>query len=345
MPRLLFILAALFTLALPAATPAHAVDVPHYAAFHAWFVACDNLRSCEARGFDGAAHEADLRLLRAAGDAPAELRLTVPGDVALAGLVLDGTPLPTSPAWSVTRQDGETTMATQDAAAVAVFLQRARTGHRLSFGAGPEGVPLDGLTAALMRIDDVQGREGTSTALLAPRGPGSPPEPPALPPRVRWSAPVGLASSQAQSLARTVRHAQAAALAKASCTPRPDEPDEAFALDAKRALVILPCGFGAYQGDALVFIVTRADGRADRFAPRLPTLADPVRTLVNAGFDPETGTLSMSARGRGMADCGMMAEWVWADGGFVLVSMARQDACGGAEPGDWPILFRTAPDR
>ncbi len=342
MPRLLFTSALLFTVALLAATPASAVDVPHYAEFHAWFVACDNLRSCEARGFEDAA-QADLRLLRAAGDAPAELRLTAAGDAILAGLALDGTPLQAAPPWSVTRQDGVTTMTTKDAATVAAFLQRARNGHRLSFGAGPGGVPLDGLTAALMRIDDVQGREGTSTALLAPRGPGSPPEPPALPPRVRWSAPVALASSQARSLARAVRHAQATALAKASCTQRPDEPDEAFALDAERALVILPCSFGAYQGNALVFIITRADGRAGRFAPRLPTLADPVDTLVNAGFDPGTGTLSMSAKGRGVADCGMMAEWAWADGGFRLVEMARQDACGGAEPGDWPVLFRTAP--
>ena len=332
----------LFTLALLAATPASAIDVPHYVQFQSWIVACDNLRRCETRGFDNST-PADLRLLRAAGGASAELRLTVASDIDPAKLTLDGTPLPLSRPWSATRQDGLTTIVTVDADAIAAFLQRARNGHRLGFGAGSEGVPLDGLTAALMRIDDVQGRAGTSTALLSARGPGLPPVPPPAPQRASWSAPKSLANSEAQALARTVRQAQSAALARASCTQRPEEADTAFALDAKRALVILPCAFGAYQGDMVVFVVKRADGRADRFAPRLPTLANPIDTLVNAGFDPQTGTLSMSARGRGMADCGMMAVWGWANGDFYLIEMARQDACGGAEPGDWPVLLRTAP--
>ncbi len=336
----------LFTLALLAATPASAVDVPHYVPhyvqFQAWTVACDNIRRCEARGFDSST-QADLRLLRSAGIAPAELRLTAVGDIDPAGLTLDGSPWPLSRPWSVTRQNGLTTIATGDAEMIAAFLQRARNGHRLGFGAGPDGVPLDGLTAALMRIDDIQGRVGTSTALLARRGAGSPLAPPALPHRTHWSAPTPLAAAEARTLARTVRRAQGAALAKASCTQRPEEADEAFALDAERALIILPCRFYAYQGDVLTFVVTRADGHADRFAPRLPTLADPIDTLVNAGFNPETGTLSTAAKGRGMADCGMMAGWRWANGGFQLVEMARLDACGGAEPGDWPVMFRIAP--
>jgi len=332
----------LLTLALLAATPASAIDAPHYVQFQAWIVACDNLRRCEARGFDNLM-QADLRLLRAAGIASAELRLAVADDIDPVKLTLDGRPWPLSRPWSAARQDGLTTITTDDADAIAAFLRQARNGHRLGFGAGPAGVPLDGLTAALMRIDDVQGRAGTSTALLAAHGPGLPPAPPPLPHRAPWLPPTPLANFEAQALARTVRRAQSAALARASCTRRPEEADEAFALDAKRALVTLPCAFGAYQGDMLVFVVTRADGRAGHFAPRLPTLASPIDTLVNAGFDPETGTLSMSAKGRGMADCGMLAVWGWAGGNFHLIEMARQDACGGAEPGDWPVMFRTAP--
>lgn len=321
----------LFALALLTAAPAAAVDVPHYAEFRAWLVACDNLRRCEARGFDTTAR-ADLRLLRAAGNAAAELRLTVAGDADPAGLLLDGTPLQLSRAWSTLRQDGLTTIATHDPAAIEAFLRRAKDGHRLSFGAGSEEVPLDGLTAALGRIDDVQARWRAS-----------PPAPPAPPPHVQWRPPAALANLKARSMTSAVRQAQAAALAEASCTRRADMADEAFALDAERALVILPCDLAAYQGNALVFVATRADGRADRFAPRLPTIAEPMDTLVDPTFDSATGTLSTAAKGRGIGDCGLIAEWRWADRGFHLVSMERQDACGGAEPGDWPSLFRTAP--
>lgn len=175
-------------------------------------------------------------------------------------------------------------------------------------------------------------------------GPGTPPPaPPALPRRGPWLAPTPLAGSEVQSLGRAVRRAQAATLAQASCARLAEETDEAFALDARRALVLLPCDLAAYQGSMLVFVVARANDHTDRFAPRLPTLTEPADVLVNAGFDPKLGTLSMAAKGRGIGDCGMMAEWGWTNGGFHLVSMARQDACGGAEPGDWPVTFRTAP--
>ncbi len=338
--------AALVALALPFAAPAAAVEVPHYADFRRWLVACDNVRRCEARGFDENTR-ADLRVLRDAGDAPAEFRFTAAGAPALRAVRIDGAPLRLDrPAWTARREDGVATVSTRDPAAVAAFVRRVRDARLVTFGpAADGGVALDGFVAALLRMDEVQGRAGTPTALVARRGPGRvQPAPPGLPERPRWSPVASLPGAQGRALLADTRRAQAAALADAECEP--PEPgvdrDEAHALDARHALALLACSYGAYQAWSLAFVVPRAGGPAARFAPILPTWAEPLGALTSASFDPAAGALGTSHKGRGPADCGFSAEWVWGAGAFRLVALARQDACGGAGPGDWPDLVRTA---
>ena len=62
--------------------------------------------------------------------------------------------------------------------------------------------------------------------------------------------------------------------------------------------------------------------------------------MVDAEFDPATGRLSSTSKGRGLADCGSSEVWVWSGGGFRLNSLFL-GMCGGTEAGDWPPLYRT----
>ena len=117
-------------------------------------------------------------------------------------------------------------------------------------------------------------------------------------------------------------------------------------MDDKRALVMIPCLMGAYQGSSLAFVAPRGGGPGWRVLAPAPYLGnDPARTDVDmfteADFDPATGMLSMAAKGRGLADCGMAASWIWNGDTFQLASLSLQEACGGVSAGDWPTLFRS----
>ena len=121
---------------------------------------------------------------------------------------------------------------------------------------------------------------------------------------------------------------------------------EAHALDGQRALVLLPCLMGPYQGSSLAFVVSRSSGVARQLVLSTPYLGRPtddrrMSDFTNADFDLKTDMLSMSAKGRGLADCGFSASWIWNGTEFRLSGLAFQDVCGGVNAGEWPTLFRS----
>ncbi len=303
-------------LALLLTTAAHAeIPVPHVATFGRWFVACDNTRRCEAWGVPEA-RGADLRLIREPGRRRPSLILTTTKEV-VSPLRIDGERVPGT--WRAGK--GEDPILTlTDPAQIAQVLTLARAGHQLT-AVDDVAVPLDGLPAALRRIDDVQ---ASASAIL--------------PPKPRWRSTPALAN--AAELAVATRAGQSAALQAAKCTPQTDR-DEAHALDPAHAVVLLQCWSGAFQQSAVVVIVARTTGQGGTFAPTLPAGLGQSATLMEAGFDTATGQLSTSARGRGMADCGQSAIWVWVHGAFRMAHLSYQAPCGGAEPGDWPAIYRT----
>ena len=64
--------------------------------------------------------------------------------------------------------------------------------------------------------------------------------------------------------------------------------------------------------------------------------------LVDAGYDPRSGTLSQYARGRGIGDCGHHARWRFDGHAFRLSHYAEMTRCGGLRADDWPVLWRVA---
>lgn len=336
--------------ACPASALAQSAEpIQSYDSYQHWFVACDNTLSCVAKGFDEDRIGSEMRIERDAGPSGSLLVTIsskdrfVPGDIRI-----DGAPAGlTGSAWVHSTGEDGSSVTSSDMTAIRALIGKLRNAKAITLG-GDASIPLDGFSAAMLRLDDRQGRIGGVTALIRPgaqpasRVPAAPPLPriPAHPVQAR------LKPGEDSRLIERVRTDWKALFKKEECGETV-QPPEAHALDDSRALVLIPCLVGAYQGSALAFIAPRGGGKAERLIPPLPyrgDASDPAETayLTEGGFDPKTGTLSMGARGRAMADCGMSASWIWNGRAFQLSAMTLQNSCGGlGDPGDWPTLFRS----
>ncbi len=320
--------------------------VQSYDGYRAWLVVCDNTLACVAKGFGEDGQGAEITIERAAGpNGSLSASITAAHKFALKDVRIDGKPAGlAAPVWRLSISGDEISATSDDLVAVRALVHRLRNATKVTL-ANDNAVPLDGFAAAMLRIDDRQGRSHGVTALLklGTRPASRVPSPPPLPRIADNPIHATLAAGEEARLIATVRHGQKAALDKEGCGETPEAPT-AYALDDDRALVFLPCVMGAYQGFNLAFIAPRAGGPAQRMIAPTPYLGnDPDRgdaaTFTDPVFDPKTGTLSAAARGRAMADCGMSASWKWTGKAFRLSAMTLQQTCGGVEPGDWPTLF------
>jgi hypothetical protein len=335
------------------ATPSGAASVlpdtvQSYDTYQSWFAACDNTLSCVAKGFSDTNQGAEITIERDAGPR-GSLSVSISADhrFDLADVQIDGKSAGLTPStWQLDTSDGETSVASDDLGAVQALVERLRDASKVTLGADAE-VPLNGFAAAMLRLDERQGRLGGVTALLklGPMPASRVPVAPSLPKIPNHPINARLAAGEEQRLVAAVRVSQKPVLEKEGCEETPEVP-EAHALDRDQALVIIPCIMGAYQGSSLAFIASRSSSSARRLVAPTPYLGnDPDRSgrgyFTEGVFDPKTGTLSMAAKGRGLADCGMSASWIWNGKAFRLSEMSLQQSCGGVEPGDWPTLFRS----
>ncbi|MDT2019988.1 DUF1176 domain-containing protein [Methylocella sp. CPCC 101449] len=324
--------------------------IQSYDSYKSWLVACDNGLTCVAKGFSEDEKRAQISIERAAGPAGTiTATISAANKFTLADVRLDGKSVELNPQdWKLDGGDSEFSLSSDRLPAIQAFVARLRNGSKLTLADGPQ-VPLDGFAAAMLRVDERQGRLDNVTALAksGTTAAAQVPSAPALPRIPNHPITAKLASDEAQKLITDVRAAQKAVFEKQDC-----EADvsvmkpEAYALDDKLALVLLPCIMGAYQGSSLAFLAPRDGGLATQvIAPLAYAGNKPDRSGVTmfteSDFDPDTGTLAMAARGRGMADCGMSASWIWDGQAFRMASLSYQAACGGLAPGDWPTLFRS----
>jgi hypothetical protein len=189
-----------------------------------------------------------------------------------------------------------------------------------------------GAAAALLKMDEAQGRLGTPGALLRR---GKRPEsevPPARPSPVVKAVPVPKErGNEAAWLARhdaTIRAALKSALPKdAGCDRLTDsaadpEPLQVERLSGTARLVSTPCWRGAYNGGTGYWVV-------DANAPHRAVL------VTDSGTDHEAGRLVASHKGRGLGDCWHATAWVWTETHFERVlekttGLCRMVAAGGA---------------
>jgi len=342
-------------------TPAQAV-VSETREFRDWRAVCDNGNACMAwTGVSGG-------WVRVTMDAGPDAVPTVtagswtlgePGQaLADAGLRTDG-------------RDHALKAGPKDAANAAAGAERARgivaglaAARSLEITAGDkaEPLPVSGASAALLWIDERQGRLDTTTALIrrGPRPASAVPAAPALP-RVIPATAVdqtgfrGGENPQGGDVeARLVVPAAIEALpdvrqCRADTNEYLRKAVLAVRLGPDAELWGIPCDSGAYNATYILYVTDRGGARP---RPAELPLREPRAEgdigggedgpwLVNPVFDPKGQTLTVFPRGRGIGDCGTITTWTWTGRAFALSEERFMGDCWGISSDLWPTLWRT----
>ncbi|MFO1154862.1 MAG: DUF1176 domain-containing protein [Rhodospirillales bacterium] len=333
---------------------APAPEVPVYRSFKDWEVGCDNTRRCTAIGLqpeDYAAVTAFLRVERAAdGLAPPVVRILLakeglaPGDPVT--LTMDGGPIQGVPSQrTIDSLESEVAYPSIRLAAneTTPFFHALRSGKRLQLTvdhATRAEISLDGAVAALLFIDDVQGRLDTVTAFIrrglqaAPAAPA--PEVPEVTPR-----PAADGETVAENFAATVGRRMARGGGECEDVSNA----QAYPLGGGRVLVGLPCESGAYNF-ATEYAVAEVDDAHHLQPAAFPQPGETGRAattsvLYGSDVDVRSGQVSSFSRGRGPGDCGSRAVYAWTGEQFATVSFATLRECRGVPDPFWPVLWRS----
>lgn len=324
---------------------------PEPKGFRDWMAGCSNTWSCTALSVpsEGADTTAYLRLERPAGsDGAITLVLRLRGDwkkpPLTVQLKLDGAAFPAGGKAMPVTADGDLASVTFQPADITAFIEAARKATKLQVAAPglSAEVSLSGAVAALLWIDEQQGRLGTTSALIR-KGSGTnvPPAP---------AAPVIMTKPASGSLSEKDGKALAAALRKHIKQRDPDQceggemttqHDEAWPLDSKRSLVSLTCSLGAYNASNAFWIVENgalATAKPVNFPQNDD--GDAKNVLTNGAFDPKTGRIDYFAKGRGIGDCGAAGGYAWVGTGFALTGFSMMGECRGIGSDDWITMFQ-----
>lgn len=190
---------------------------------------------------------------------------------------------------------------------------------------------LNGLSAALLNIDDKQKRLGSPRVAGPPTGE-----------RVVAQASTNKAPQNLTEIAEAAHEK----------TKDPQECDADGAasyalgtaiskLDDENSLAVIPCSVHAYNITFQAYVINHQTKKAKRqqwavfsgFTGWIGT-----DRLTNVNFDQESKELFMVHKGRGIGDCGMAGVWKWGELGFKMVSFHAKDDCDGKDD-DWPQVF------
>lgn len=343
--------ALLLSLALSA--PAQA-QIGEMKTFRDWIAGCDNTRACTALSLPKETDEevAFLRLDRPAGPngAPAfavKLRaqkLKPRFDIELA---LDGAPFPAAgrrlQGGSIDGETAEIAIAPAEAEALIAAARKATT-LTARIEARSFKLSLAGSVAAMLWIDERQGRLNTPSALIR-KGTAGPVPPAAAPPVIvsRPAAGKPLAKDQVAALTKALRM-ELNRREPDSCEETPaglTDADGAWALDDSLRLVSVACSRGAYNVSNQFWLVPGRDVVRAKPAEFEGNRNKPGNELVNADFDPKTGRVMFYAKGRGIGDCGASGSYGWNGTGFAVLQLSAMDECRLIPGDDWITLFRS----
>ncbi|MBX3478260.1 MAG: DUF1176 domain-containing protein [Brevundimonas sp.] len=230
-----------------------------------------------------------------------------------------------------------------------VIIRALGDARRLVLVKGSESAALspNGAAAALLWIDERQGRLDTVTALRrrgdrpASDAPGAPALPVVAPAPAADQAGLPAADRNAALPA-----AFAALPAVRECRSNLDWNPDLFKavtrqrLDARTELWGVPCDAGAYNLMTRYWI-TGPDGADPRAIALQGTQGEPQDVLTNAEYDPATRILRQFAKGRGIGDCGVFQAWTWTGRAFVLSQERVMGECWGVPFELWPTQWRT----
>lgn len=319
--------------------------------FRDWMAGCDNLKGCTALSLpsESADPVAYLRLERPAGpEGTASLILRMRGEwktpPTTLQLKLDDTPFPPGGKPMPAEADGDTLSLTFKPAEIAALIEAARKATKLSVSAPgvTASISLSGSVAAMLWIDEQQGRLNTASALIRKGSGTSVPQP--LPVPVIAAKPASGTLSEKDGKALTVALRKQIKQRDADLC-EDDEmlvaADEAWPLDGERRLVGLACSRGAYNVTSGFWMVERGDVATAKPVVLPAGEGDAKNMLTNADFDPKTGRLNFFAKGRGIGDCGATGGYAWTGTAFVQTEFSMMGECRGIESDDWITLYRS----
>ncbi len=312
--------------------------------FGNWTAVCDNVRTCVAYAGGEAGGWGYLLIGREAGPA-AQPTLAIGGGVGGEGgpaagpirVRVDG-----RERFTAARQAGagETPTGSLEGRAARTAIEAMRNGQLADIVTGGETVEISlaGSAAALLWIDERQGRMRNVTA-MASRGPGPasavPRAPP--PPRVRGADVSGRAPPTALPAAVSRLPEVRACLVENGDLVPVSESLTVVPLASGGWLWGVPCGQGAYNFTTSWWSTDR-QGRGPRpFA--WPTSDGRETELVNASYSREEGSVQAFARGRGLGDCGVIQAWVLTATGPALIEERVMGVCSGVSPELWPSTY------
>jgi hypothetical protein len=312
-----------------------------------WQLACDNIGTCRAAGYqDGESLPVSVLLTREAGPGtPVTAQLTLgddwedsvaprlPARFAIS-LRIDGRDL------GRLMIDRDKMTARLTAAQTTQLVQALRRDVRIAFTGADQTWTLsdDGASAVLLKMDEAQGRLDTPGALHRPGKRSESQVPPARPVPVVRIAAVSTRPIDANFLARhekALRKALIATISDENCdaltTPDPEdmEPLQLSRLTSSTLLVYTRCWMGAYNEGLGYWII---DERPP-FSPRLVT------TFANEYAD---GILNGSHKGRGLGDCWSSDSWVWDGTDFIHTESSTTGMCMGFPGGAWSLPTRVS---
>ena len=197
--------------------------------------------------------------------------------------------------------------------------------------------PLGGLTAALLWIDERQGRLGSERVASAP--------------------PFGLVPAGQEQVAGVpdIPH-EVLELHESDpgCEPfaalANGRDFTVSALDAEHTLYLIPCWSAAYNFGWKAYVETAGGGVEPQYFADYSDYSGWTGTphLVNVYFDPGFKELGSFYKGRGVGDCGSSGTWKWT-GYLFRMTEFRAKACGDGpvdeneDIGNFPVIFTAPP--
>ena len=331
--------------ALPAAATTTDEVVPQPAGFASetktfreWTAVCDNVNNCAAYGpaTDGSGFV--MVQLSAGPAAKPHVKAgswTLPDGSSRVLLNIDGL----NYAGKMEEVDSESPILSIEAASDQL-IRAIANGRAMTLSAGGETahVTLTGAAAALLWIDERQGRLGSTTALVR-KGDRAASTVPAAPERPRIQAAAAIAQS---NLPSRMPAAVANLPAVRQCVEddNTSESWDVHRLGSDTLLWSVPCGSGAYNFSRS-YVTSGNDGSNARLVS-FATTGEASTQLINSSYDPKSRTVTEFSKARGIGDCGQASEWVWTGRDFALVGEMTMSDCLGIYWAHWPSTWVAA---
>lgn len=294
-----------------------------------WEVVCDNTHTCRAAGYsnDGWESGGSVLLTRLAG--PAQMPT---GEVVLAEIESDSiAPGATLQLWIDDKSRGALKKAKDDVwhlskAQTMALIAAVKGSGKVEFkgGTAPFVLSGEGAYAALLKMDDIQGRVGTSGALAKK---GNKPEssvPAAIPAPVIQMVKIKPAQERPLTAPEieVLKPKLLATLSQDDCERlQPAEDND----EQESSITLTPLNDGHAVVSALCWRAAYNEGYGywviDGELKGTPVL------VTTSGSDYGDGVISYSHKGRGLGDCWGSASWVWDGQVFRKSSEATTGMC------------------